>query len=163
MKQLLPKLTARLQAFRKDAERLQVPRNRFVVPKDEDGQMIMHAWLWPRVGGFFREKDVVITETGTASFGILDVSLPDEARFMGQILWGSIGWTVGERNVITVCCVFFLLAYRKHAWRCVGCKRHWTRKNDFVHRRWQHVRVMWPGESPLNLLRSFLGSSQFKN
>jgi hypothetical protein len=146
MKQLLPKLTARLQAFRKDAERLQIPRYQMVVPKDEDRQDITHAWLWPRLGGFFRKKDVVIAETGTACFGVLDVPLPEDARFVSQILYGSIGWTVGQPNVIALCCIFdsFLSEHRELAWRLVGCKRHEARKDDFVHRRWQLVRVMWP-------------------
>ena len=34
--------------------------------------------------------------TGTSSFGVLDVPLPDGAVFVSQILWGSIGWTVGS-------------------------------------------------------------------
>lgn len=32
---------------------------------------------------------------GTSSFGILDVPLPENSVFVSQILWGSIGWTVG--------------------------------------------------------------------
>ena len=36
-----------------------------------------------------------MTETGTSSFGALDVPLPKDAVYVSQILWGSIGWTVG--------------------------------------------------------------------
>ncbi|KAJ3504907.1 hypothetical protein NLJ89_g7695 [Agrocybe chaxingu] len=57
---------------------------------------ISHLWFWPRVGYFFRPKDVIITETGTANFGILDVPLPSRAVLVNQILWGSIGWSVGS-------------------------------------------------------------------
>jgi pyruvate decarboxylase len=39
---------------------------------------------------------VIVAETGTSAFGILDVPLPDKAVFLAQILWGSIGWTVGS-------------------------------------------------------------------
>ena len=33
---------------------------------------------------------------GTSSFGVLDIPLPAGATFVSQILWGSIGWTVGS-------------------------------------------------------------------
>lgn len=33
---------------------------------------------------------------GTSNFGILDVPLPEESVFVSQILYGSIGWTVGK-------------------------------------------------------------------
>ena len=95
MKHLLPKLTARLQPLKENAQLLSVPK--FVSPvPEEDNQIISQSWLWPRVGQFFKENDVVVAETGTSSFGILDVPLPKGATFLAQILWGSIGWTVGS-------------------------------------------------------------------
>lgn len=95
MKHLLPKLTARLQPLKENAQRLSVPKFLSPVPQ-EDNQIISQSWLWPRMGQFFRENDVVVAETGTSSFGILDVPLPKGATFLAQILWGSIGWTVGS-------------------------------------------------------------------
>ncbi|EPQ54543.1 pyruvate decarboxylase THI3 [Gloeophyllum trabeum ATCC 11539] len=95
MKRLLPKLTARLQPFKEEAKQQTVPLFKRVVPKEEDN-IISQAWWWPRVGGFFKPKDIVVAETGTSSFGILDVPLPEGAVFVSQILWGSIGWTVGS-------------------------------------------------------------------
>ncbi|KDQ62391.1 hypothetical protein JAAARDRAFT_30294 [Jaapia argillacea MUCL 33604] len=95
MKRLLPKLTARLQPYKEEAKLLEVPLYKIVVPQ-EDNNLISHAWFWPRVGQFFRPKDVIVAETGTSSFGILDVPLPDDAVFLSQVLWGSIGWTVGS-------------------------------------------------------------------
>ncbi|KAG6336857.1 hypothetical protein ID866_2215 [Astraeus odoratus] len=95
MKRLLPKLTARLKKYRKDADRLPVPHYKLEVPKEEDDR-ISHAYFWPRIGQFFKEKDVIIAETGTSSFGMLDILLPDKAVFVSQILYGSIGWTVGS-------------------------------------------------------------------
>ena len=110
MKQLLPKLAARLHPYEAGARQLDVPRFENVVPS-EDSCAITHAWFWPRLGAFFKEKDVIVAETGqfscsllryilltaagTSSFGMLDVSLPDGAVFVSQILWGSIGWSVG--------------------------------------------------------------------
>lgn len=39
--------------------------------------------------------DVIITETGTSSFGLLPVPLPSKVNYVSQVLWGSIGWSVG--------------------------------------------------------------------
>ncbi|KAI0631964.1 pyruvate decarboxylase [Trametes polyzona] len=94
MKRLLPKLTSRLQPFKDGAVQLSVPKFELPVPK-EDNEIISHSWLWPRVGQFFKSKDIIVAETGTSSFGVLDIPLPNEAIFVSQILWGSIGWTVG--------------------------------------------------------------------
>jgi len=63
MKQLLPKLITCLRRFRDKTQQLEVPKFTCPVPK-EDSQIISHAWFWPRVGQFFREKDVVVAETG---------------------------------------------------------------------------------------------------
>ena len=95
MKRLLPKLTARLQSFKEGASQLAVPQFTLPVPL-EDNDIISHSWLWPRVGQFFRSKDIIVAETGTSSFGVLDVPLPSGAVYVSQILWGSIGWTVGS-------------------------------------------------------------------
>jgi pyruvate decarboxylase len=39
--------------------------------------------------------DIILTETGTSSFGLTNVPLPPRASYIAQILWGSIGWSVG--------------------------------------------------------------------
>ncbi|KAH8108688.1 pyruvate decarboxylase [Phellopilus nigrolimitatus] len=95
MKTLLPALTARLAPLQPGASQLPVPHFTAPIP-DDPTPTITHDWLWPRVGAFFRPHDVLVAETGTSSFGILDVPLPKGATFVSQILWGSIGWTVGS-------------------------------------------------------------------
>ncbi|PFH63039.1 hypothetical protein XA68_10080 [Ophiocordyceps unilateralis] len=62
---------------------------------DDGSQTITHAWFWPRVGQFLRENDIVVTETGTANFGIWDTKFPSGVTALSQVLWGSIGWSVG--------------------------------------------------------------------
>ncbi|KAH9841375.1 pyruvate decarboxylase [Rhodofomes roseus] len=94
MKRLLPKLTARLQPFEPAAARIPVPKFELPVPTEQN-EIISQAWLWPRVGQFFRPKDIIVAETGTSSFGVMEVPFPTGAVFVSQILWGSIGWTVG--------------------------------------------------------------------
>ncbi|KAE8382598.1 pyruvate decarboxylase [Aspergillus bertholletiae] len=63
--------------------------------KSSAEQAITHAWLWPTVGQWLKEKDVVITETGTANFGIWDTRFPAGVTAISQVLWGSIGYSVG--------------------------------------------------------------------
>ena len=66
MKHLLPKLTSRLQPFTREASSISVPKFSIHLPS-EDNETISHTWLWPRVGQFFRSKDVVVAETGTSA------------------------------------------------------------------------------------------------
>jgi len=95
MKGLLPKLTERLKEFQPIASKIPVTALVNHVPT-EDTPTISHAWFWPRLSAFFKPKDVIVTETGTANFGILDVPLPSGSVLVSQILWGSIGWSVGS-------------------------------------------------------------------
>jgi TPP-dependent 2-oxoacid decarboxylase len=52
-----------------------------------------------RVSGVVRSADyvldIIITETGTSSFGLTNVPLPSHSTYVAQILWGAIGWSVG--------------------------------------------------------------------
>lgn len=57
----------------------------------ENGQ-ITAPYLYPRLEKMFREDDIIIVETGTASMGLGFALLPENAQFHNQTLWGSIGW-----------------------------------------------------------------------
>lgn len=66
------------------------------VTKNQDSSpTIKQAWFWPRVGEFLRKDDIVVTETGTANFGIWETKFPAGVTALSQVLWGSIGWSVG--------------------------------------------------------------------
>ena len=58
-------------------------------------QIIHHAWFWPRMGQWLQANDIVITETGTANFGIWETKFPKGVTAISQVLWGSIGYSVG--------------------------------------------------------------------
>ncbi|RYP30067.1 hypothetical protein DL767_006418 [Monosporascus sp. MG133] len=58
-------------------------------------EVIRQEWFWRRVNRFFRAGDVIVTETGTANFGIWDTTFPTGVTALNQTLWGSIGWAVG--------------------------------------------------------------------
>lgn len=57
---------------------------------------ISHNWLWPRFGQWLQNDDIVVTETGTANFGIWESKFPKGVIALSQVLWGSIGWSVGS-------------------------------------------------------------------
>ncbi|EAW09684.1 alpha-keto acid decarboxylase family protein [Aspergillus clavatus NRRL 1] len=68
------------------------------IPVDEQASgndVISHRWFWPRIGQWLQENDIVITETGTANFGIWETRFPAGVTAISQVLWGSIGYSVG--------------------------------------------------------------------
>ncbi|KAI0304508.1 pyruvate decarboxylase [Multifurca ochricompacta] len=99
MKQLLPKLTHRLHPLNSPASAASVPPFRAILPKTGEDplgeEVISHLYFWPRISQFVRPEDVVVTETGTSSFGALEMPLPAKTIYVSQILWGSIGWATG--------------------------------------------------------------------
>ncbi|KAI9731450.1 MAG: Pyruvate decarboxylase 1 [Claussenomyces sp. TS43310] len=66
-----------------------------VKENEDDSETITQAWFWPRVGQFLKENDIVVTETGTANFGIWETKFPKGVTAISQVLWGSIGYSVG--------------------------------------------------------------------
>ncbi|CAE6412945.1 unnamed protein product [Rhizoctonia solani] len=58
-------------------------------------EAITQAYLWPRMGKWYRENDIIVSETGTSNFGIIDVPVPKNTSVVSQVLWGSIGYSVG--------------------------------------------------------------------
>lgn len=57
---------------------------------------ITQLWMWSRLSEFLKEGDVVVTETGTSSFGIVQTKYPNDTLGISQVLWGSIGYSVGS-------------------------------------------------------------------
>ncbi|KAA8650221.1 hypothetical protein EYZ11_012127 [Aspergillus tanneri] len=94
MKGVLRKVTQKLGAV--NAQQVRPIAN--IVPNSEKNsatQAITHAWLWPTIGEWLKENDIVITETGTANFGIWDTRFPHGVTSISQVLWGSIGYSLG--------------------------------------------------------------------
>lgn len=100
MKSLLPKLTTALKSVHSSAKSTSIKRSFSQLPApgaDPLGpDVISQLYLWPRVSQFLQPKDIIVAETGTSSFGILDVPLPNESILVAQILWGSIGYATGS-------------------------------------------------------------------
>ncbi|KAH9835066.1 pyruvate decarboxylase [Teratosphaeria destructans] len=55
---------------------------------------ITHEFFWPRIGSWLKPDDILLTETGTASFGAWVTKLPAGVTMISQVLWGSIGFTL---------------------------------------------------------------------
>src|SRR5438552_18238517 len=51
--------------------------------------------LYPRYAAFIRSGDNVVLESGSSSFGVPPMTLPDDVQVHIQMLWGSIGWATG--------------------------------------------------------------------
>ncbi|GBL51546.1 Pyruvate decarboxylase 2 [Candidozyma auris] len=94
MKEALNVLLEKIPSHVANYKPLPVPQRR-VIPSPGDKAAISQEWLWSRLSSWFREGDIVITETGTSAFGIVQSYFPDNCIGISQVLWGSIGFTVG--------------------------------------------------------------------
>lgn len=68
-----------------------------MIPKhsqDSSDLATTHHWRWPPVGQWLREKDIVITETGTANFGIWGAWFPEGVHGDQPDPLGSIGYSI---------------------------------------------------------------------
>ena len=96
MNGVLTKVTQRLEKL--NIQPGPSPKNK--IPDTEkqssDEDVIKQAWFWPRVGQWLQPKDIVITETGTANFGIWETRFPKDVTAIAQVLWGSIGYATGS-------------------------------------------------------------------
>jgi len=51
--------------------------------------------LWPRINQLWQDDSIIVAEVGTSSFGSVQLHLPDNATYISQPLWSSIGYSVG--------------------------------------------------------------------
>ncbi|MEI5991920.1 hypothetical protein A5881_003459 [Enterococcus termitis] len=81
---------ATLSFSRYSGEILPVNRSSIQAIKDEK---LTQKQFWEMVETFLIPGDTVIGEQGTSFFGLTNVALKREMHFIGQPLWGSIGYT----------------------------------------------------------------------
>ncbi|QPG76285.1 hypothetical protein FOA43_003671 [Brettanomyces nanus] len=55
---------------------------------------LTQQFLWSKLSYFLRSGDIVVAETGTSSFGILQAHYPEGVTAISQVLWGSIGYAL---------------------------------------------------------------------
>ncbi|CAI5758547.1 unnamed protein product [Candida verbasci] len=97
MKELLGKLveSPKLKEIVEKNEKPVIKTDEFEPVQLKDDETITQAWLWTNLGGWLKEGDVIITETGTSNFGIIQTKFPKNTIGISQVLWGSIGYSVG--------------------------------------------------------------------
>lgn len=83
--ELVKKLPRRTDVSGPKAKPIATPRVSAADPISAD-------YLYASYGKFFKPGDVVVSETGTCTFGLLPIQLPEGATFHNQTLWGAIGW-----------------------------------------------------------------------
>ncbi|MBB6735259.1 alpha-keto acid decarboxylase family protein [Cohnella zeiphila] len=64
-------------------------------PFGEPDQPVCAASYYPRFQRMLRERDIVVVETGTFSYGMAQLRLPAGADYIGQQGWQSIGYATG--------------------------------------------------------------------
>lgn len=101
MRDFIPALSKRLK--HRDTETLNLKSAvenldaGFTTPfKTNDSAAITQQRFWYRLAHFLKEDDIIIAETGTCLFGASVIPLPKGATFIGQVLWGSIGYSLGS-------------------------------------------------------------------
>lgn len=60
--------------------------------------------FWQAIQAFLRPGDIILAEQGTAAFGAAALRLPEDATFICQPLWGSIGFTLPAAYGAQVAC-----------------------------------------------------------
>lgn len=95
MKPILQTLIKKISAVCANYKPQPVPKVKLVNTPAPKSAKLTQDWLWTRVSSWFREGDIIITETGTSSFGIIQAKFPNNTIGISQVLWGSIGYTTG--------------------------------------------------------------------
>ena len=112
MRELLPALTKQwpaelIRAYKGKPFQIGKPQ-----PDPKRQNEIVHEYFWHKLPDFIPENSIVVAETGTSEFGKIIIHLHDCPRelirlgvfnmhapkgvaFLSQILWGSIGYSVG--------------------------------------------------------------------
>ncbi|KGU26041.1 hypothetical protein MG7_03416 [Candida albicans P34048] len=95
MKELMQALNKKISSVLTNYVPKAVPKVKLVNAPTELSAPLTQAWFWTRVSSWFKEEDIIITESGTAAHGILEARFPNNVVGISQILWGSIGYSVG--------------------------------------------------------------------
>ena len=96
MKSVLRKVIQQVASHLPDVPPCPLPPPPAAVATPAADTPLSQEWLWSNaVGAFLREGDIVITETGTSGFGINGTRFPNRVLGINQVLYGSIGYSVG--------------------------------------------------------------------
>jgi pyruvate decarboxylase len=97
----LPVLKRLIAELKKDPKAYALPRPQTEVKiqppllNNSKSGPITQSYTWQRLGRFLEPDDILLAESGTAQFGMPDSTFPANVRYITQIFWSSIGYTVG--------------------------------------------------------------------
>lgn len=60
--------------------------------------------FWQAIQDFLKPGDIILADQGTAAFGAAALRLPQDAMFISQPLWGSIGYTLPAAYGAQIAC-----------------------------------------------------------
>lgn len=97
MKEVLNKIlkSSQLKEAIKNYKPAEIKKDPFPKEDVEPTSKLTQHYLWSALSTWLRDGDTIITETGTSSFGIIQTKFPRNAVGISQVLWGSIGYSVG--------------------------------------------------------------------
>ncbi|MEV0266274.1 thiamine pyrophosphate-binding protein [Streptomyces sp. NPDC050617] len=70
------------------------PAGEAVTRTAAEPESLTQRQLWASIEAFLPPRSVFLAEQGTSFFGGQEVPLPADGRFVGQPMWGSIGYTL---------------------------------------------------------------------
>ncbi|KAK7397710.1 hypothetical protein QQX98_012925 [Neonectria punicea] len=73
-----------------------------VLPPAEIGSIVDQYSFWLRMSGFFRPGDIILTETGTSSYGGQSFALPEDTTVMTSSIWLSIGYALAASQGVAL-------------------------------------------------------------
>jgi len=90
-RELVSQLTELVEARATEPEQPAAPAR---IPSPEPETALTQARLWSRMGSFIRSGDVVVADNGTSNIALTDVRLPEDTKYLSQLIWGSIGYSL---------------------------------------------------------------------
>lgn len=94
LKEVLRVVTDAVPQVTNRAERQPAPAAAVGHPADGSAELTQAAY-WQAIQGYIRPGDVLIAEDGT-SYAAFGLQLPPGCTVVSQVIWGSIGYTVGS-------------------------------------------------------------------
>ncbi|KAL4745565.1 hypothetical protein BDW72DRAFT_211236 [Aspergillus terricola var. indicus] len=90
----LPQLIGHLEVEKLNRHTCNLEHPTSVAPPDvQDSDPVSQAGgFWHRMSSFFQEGDIILAETGTASYGANEFRLPPKTRLFKAVTWLSIGY-----------------------------------------------------------------------
>ncbi|KAL6929875.1 hypothetical protein ACO0SA_001279 [Hanseniaspora valbyensis] len=81
---------------------------------------LRQSWIWEEISHWLKPGDIIMAETGTSAFGIMQTRFPDRCMGISQVLWSASGYSLGSAlGVMTAARDAELYNESKHYKRCV--------------------------------------------